>query len=392
MVLSLERSKGVPLRLWLDNTFSDRRKLRDLIAPYIQNTETLEFFDLTTIEDLMQVLPNFPQSMPILRSLLLEHLNDESEWDPSIDPFKSFPDTLRSLSLHEVPLYPSFLKLRTLTELSLRYHDVHLPLDTLLDFLEENRSLDSVELVINYSEFLAQISQRRTVVLNQLHYLSIACWDVMIGRTLVSSIPLRRGAHLEITSCSNGTGSRLNDILSDIPVTHLSNLSPNFMEYQSDFRLIRLIGPNGNFTYTRERSPGMPFAEFPVLPLTNIRELRLVHTDPSMVFPPSSFPALQTLTTKCDTSISHLFSALFPDPSLFPSLKALGFLDCIITEEFMEELARFASSRKDTSSAWLHRVVIINQDCNFPAGASIRELRRHVPIVDVRFDTPADLI
>ena len=111
-----------------------------------------------------------------------------------------------------------------------------------------------------------------------------------------------------------------------------------------------------------------------------------------MVFPPSSFPALQTLTTKCDTSISHLFSALFPDPSLFPSLKALGFLDCIITEEFMEELARFASSRKNTTSAWLHRVVIIDKDCNFPAGASIRELRRHVPIVDVRFDTPADLI
>ena len=111
------------------------------------------------------------------------------------------------------------------------------------------------------------------------------------------------------------------------------------------------------------------------------------------MFLPSSFPALETLTIKCDTNVSHLFSALFPNPSLFPSLRTLGFLGRAITEEFMEELARFASGRKGTTSAWLHRVVIVHLDGKVPSVASIYGLEKHVPIVDVRFGRtfPTDL-
>jgi len=59
----------------------------------------------------------------------------------------------------------------------------------------------------------------------------------------------------------------------------------------------------------------------------------------------------------------------------------------------MEDLTRFSSDRKSTTSAWLHRVVIIDQDGEFPSAASIRALGRHVPVVDVRFGTelPTDL-
>ena len=49
MALTLERSKAAPLQLKLDLAFSDPETFRDLITPYIQNVETLEFEELTEI-------------------------------------------------------------------------------------------------------------------------------------------------------------------------------------------------------------------------------------------------------------------------------------------------------------------------------------------------------
>ena len=91
------------------------------------------------------------------------------------------------------------------------------------------------------------------------------------------------------------------------------------MEYGSASPVVRLIGPNGSFSYEHEWSPGIPFAEFPVLPLTNIRELRLAARDQSIVFHPSSFPALETLAVEYSTDLSRLFSAFF-SKSLISSL------------------------------------------------------------------------
>ena len=270
-------------------------------------------------------------------------------------PIWIVPQNLRSLTLSNIPLYPSFLKIRTLTELSLRYYTANPPLDTLLDCLEENPSLKSVNLEIYIYEYPAQVSRCRVVVLNQLRHLSITCWEAMTARALISSIPLQRGADLDITFPDEDAGLGLNETLSGTPTTHLSNLpSPTIMEYRSSTRKIRLIGPNGRFSYIHEEPPVPPFTEFSVLPLTAVQELRLAHNDPSVVFHPSSFPALETLTIECNTNVSHLFSALLPDPSLFPSLRSLKFLDCVIAEEFMEELSQFASRRKSTTSARLH--------------------------------------
>ena len=188
----------------------------------------------------------------------------------------------------------------------------------------------------------------------------------MTARTVISSIPLRRGAHLDITFPDEDTGLGLNETLSGISTTHLSNLpSPTFMTYRSSIQEIHLTRPNGSFSYTHEWLSVPPFAESSVLPLTDIKELHLVHSDPSVVFHPSSFPALETLTIECNTDVSHLFSALFPDPSLFPSLRTLKFLDCVITEEFMEELNQFASSRKNTTSARLYCVEFAHRGGEF---------------------------
>jgi len=60
----------------------------------------------------------------------------------------------------------------------------------------------------------------------------------------------------------------------------------------------------------------------------------------------------------------------------------------------MRELTRFASNRKNTDSARLHRVVIVHWEGKFPSIASIRKLEKHVPVVDVRISSvlPGDLV
>jgi hypothetical protein len=162
------------------------------------------------------------------------------------------------------------------------------------------------------------------------------------------------------------------------------------MEYCPDERSMRLLGPNGSFSFKRTFGLETPFTEFPLLPLSSIREFRIRRTqepnhllDP-IEFPPLSFPALETLTIEYEVTASNMLSAFFSDPSSSPSLKTLAFLDCFLDEGFMEALTRFASNRKNTTSARLHRVVIVNSKGNVPSLASIDALRTHVPVVDVR--------
>ena len=229
--LCLERSKAALLELDLDVYFvAQDLRIRDLIGPYIQNTGLLGFVKLTTTEDFTQTLPNFPQSMPSLRSLEIIHSDDDelSHWDPSIDPFGPFSNTLRSLSLYDILLYPSsFLKLRTLTKLTLYYYKIHTPLDALLDILEGNPLLKSVDLTIDFEELPVHISQPRIVTMDRLQSLPITCWNAAVGRTLISNIPLRRGADLHIAIMGLG----LNEILSGIPTTHLQNLPSPTVTY-----------------------------------------------------------------------------------------------------------------------------------------------------------------
>ena len=133
--------------------------------------------------------------------------------------------------------------------------------------------------------------------------------------------------------------------------------------------------------------------ELPLFSLADVREFRLKHHTPQRVRPLPNFPVLylafspvlETLAVECDTDA--LRSALLPNPSASPSLKTLAFLNCIITEDFMEKLVRFASDRKNTSAARLHHVVIVDEDGRFPSAALIHALGKHVPVVDVRFGT-----
>jgi len=378
--LSLERSKAAPLEVWLGS--DEVPWFPGLLVPYFQTTKTLHVNTDSSIDELAKQLPNFPQSMPNLRSLSLTrrwYVN----WDRSIDPFGPFSPTLKCLTLFGAPLYQSFLRLRTLTKLVLTDDRFDLRPDVLFDFLEGNRSLEIVELSITPKEPSLWSMQHRTAVRNRLQRLLIHCHDPMSARLMVSSIPLQRGAHLEIATHNHD--SWLGEVLHQISTTHLLNLSsPTFMQCQSYPRLIHLLGPNGTFSLNSFPGSVDTFREFPLLPLATVRELHLRHRrfgDSQPLNPLVFFPALETLAVDCGV---NLLCLLFSKPYSSPSLKTLIFLDCNLTEGFLEELARFASNRRNTASTPLHRVVIIDSKGKYPSIASIDALEKHVPVVDVR--------
>ena len=326
--------------------------------------------------------------MSALRSLTLDR-----DYQCPVDQFGSLAPTLRCLKLYTFPLHPSFLRLRDLTELALKTHDFPLHSDTLLDFLEENRSLESVTLDIRIEKGSLRSSQRQAPIENRLRHLSVSGSKMDI-KPVVSNIALQRGAHLEIIS---GSGVKMKHILSGLPTAHLLNLSsPIFMEYQSTKRRTRLIGPNGSFSFL-ESHDSTAFAGFSLLPLANVREVHLMfhelQSEPSFaVFNMSFFPALETFAVD-DVHVSRPLSQLFSNPSFSPSLKTLAFLNCDLSGDFMGELTKFASDRRKTTSAWLRRVVIVDSKGNLPSVDSMDVLGKHVPIVDARVgkELPTDL-
>jgi hypothetical protein len=426
--LSLQRCKAAPLKLLLDTRKVKRNpRFSDLIKPYIQNTETLRLSHISTVEELEQTLQKFPRSIPSLRSLSLTGPRG-ADWDWSRDPCEPLASPLTHLSLVDIPLYRSFLRFQSLTALTLRHHRFNLHLDTLLDLLEMNRSLERATLDVRFTHPSLRNSHRQIPVKNnKLRNLSIYSGDSFDNKALVSNIAVQRGAHLEIILCDRNAG--LNDIRFVISTAHLLNLrSPTFMEYWPDKRRIRLFGPNGSFSFERPPATEGPFVEFPLLPLNNIRALTLtrpaaseeprvepfvfsgpfgisrqtVHV-PSVVpsesrvkpfvFPPLSLPALETFSIEHEINASYLLSRLFSAPSSYPSLKILAFLNCDLDDAFMAKLTRFCDNRRNTTSARLYRVVIVDSKGNIPNVCSIDMLRERVPVVDVRVgkELPSDL-
>jgi len=374
-----------------------------MITPHTQNIGTLRI-DCISIEELAQTFPDFPRSMPNLRSfsfspsLRLNH-------DLSTDPFEAFTPALTHLSLEFLPLYPSLLCLRMLTDLTIRngpFFDIHL--DTFLDFLEGNRALERANLDIRLKLPFLQNLRGRDPFTNRLKTLSISS-NAAGASALISRIALQRGATLEV-SCDGG--AKLSDILSVASgVAHLPNLrEATFMEYHPDHRTFRLVGPNGTFSFSLANGRGNPFSEFHLLHLTHVRAFHFVRREvvrnpaenpdrPSPnEFLPSSFPALETLAIEREIHTPILFAAIFSNPPTPPSLKIIAFLDCQLDDGFLEALTQYASNRKNTTSAPLHHVVIVNSKGDLPRFASIGALGRHVPVVDVRIGEklPTDLI
>ena len=394
----LQRTKAAPLEITIFIPLPFPR----ILESYVQNTRNLTVNSVSTIEQFTGIFLDFPRSMPKLQSLQLNS-EDEFEEDWSMNPFETFPFPLESLSLIGIPLYPSLLGITTLTELTLRCFELPL-LDPFLDFLEGNHSLKSATLNLTFAELPPRSPRRR--IQNQLQYLSVESLVPMHARALITSIPLRRGAHLKIYIASGI--ATMSEILSDLPATHISNPpSPTFFQFEhQQYRTgILLHGQGGELSFKRRYDPEDPFSDFHRLPLTDVREFRLCHfntaegtvPDPP-VFHPPLFPSLEALAIQCNpkhmTDVQPVLTTLLSNPTSSPLLKTLAFLNCALSEELMEELIEFASERKKTlTSIWLYRVLIFHRDGKSPSVASIRKLREYVRVVDVRMEEelPKDL-
>ena len=397
----LQRAKAALLEITIYIPFPFHR----ILESYVQNTRNLTVNSISTIEQFTGIFPNFPRSMPSrLESLELNSL-EEFEEDWSINPFEAFTFPLESLSLNGIPLYPSLLKIRTLTELTLFYlQPLPLPLDAFLDFLEGNNLLKTADLDLAFAEPPPRNPQRR--IQNKLQCLTLQCREPRDGHALVASIPLHRGAHLNI-EISNGIAGVI-DILPDLPAGHFSNPSlPTFFEFEHRcYRMsILLRGAGGELSFGKDSDPGDPFPDFRRLPLANVRQFRLCHFNTAEgavpdrpVFHPPLFLSLEALAIRSSlwpgTDVRQVLATLLSNPTSSPLLKTLAFLNCALSEEFMEELTEFASERKKTLAAtWLCHVLIFHRDGKSPSAASIRKLREYVRVVDVGMEDelPKDL-
>lgn len=159
------------LPLWSSPSCSVWGGSFSFLLPHTHNIVSLDCTHVFATEKLTEALPNFPKSMPNLRTLAL---NDCTYLSRVIDPLDSpTHTTLRELSLHSFPLLPSILALRTLTEFHLCNFRINIHVDTLLSFLEENRSLEHASFNINFEENSLCCSQRQTPVETGLQHLYI---------------------------------------------------------------------------------------------------------------------------------------------------------------------------------------------------------------------------
>ncbi|KAF9784679.1 hypothetical protein BJ322DRAFT_861510 [Thelephora terrestris] len=390
--LSLERAKAAPLHVFLD--FGSRGQPSGPLLPHAHNIFSLCCTDFYSTESLTNTLPNFPESMPNLQSLTLR-----ASYRCAMNPLHfSTNTTLRELMWQNLPLCPSILGLRTLTEFNFRDHRLDLHVDTLLRFLEENRSLERASLDIAFEQGSLCRSRRQIPANTSLQYLLIRCYHERDAKSLISNIALREGAVLEIADTGRGG---LRRILSGISTTHLPGLSsPISMEYQFYPRRIRLLEPDGSFLYTITSGKRDFGEEFPLLPLASVREacLKCYGSWISPEFRLSPFPSLEILVvdghefdviddedfdpTSIGHSIALSLSPMSLNPAPSPSLKTLAFLGCEITYYFIEKLAQVILDRKNHTPTSLHRVVFVSLEWQLPSKASVSWLSRYVPIVE----------
>ena len=100
----------------------------------------------------------------------------------------------------------------------------------------------------------------------------------------------------------------------------------------------------------------------------------------------AQLPALEILAISQTPFPRCLPSALTEEPVLCPALRTIAFLDCGINSSTIKELGEAITKRRDSTTARLYRVVVVNSTAALPDLASIKQLRKCVPCVEVRVD------
>jgi len=394
--LCLERAGAVALVV--DVTVSDVKGDEDFLKSLLPHTPrigSLRLVGFSSTEAVVDDLPGFFDSpMPNLTSLELQQTTEPAELFPSrealVPPVLQNTARLVSLRLTRIPLYPTLFKISSLRELKVLGYTSPFDLGTFIGFLDSNLDLEYVVLDVQFVTNSVKMATR-TVTLSRLKHLSITCSKAIDSEGLLSCISLPRCVNVEVIYTKLGPSVELKEFLPSPPTPIRKLLAPiTAIKNQSTPRELRLSGDGSAFTF---RSPGGSAHGWNLLfSTTLVRELYMnphpyKFGDRWLSTMMKSLPALEILAISRATVFPvGFFSALTKEPALCPALKTIGFFDCDIGPDTMEELGEALTKRRDSTAARVYRVVIVSSTGKMPDPASVQQLRKTVPFVCIRMD------
>ena len=331
--------------------------------------------------------------MPNLTSLELEQTAQPAKSSPSsetpVPPLFQSVSKLKSLHLTRTPLYPAVFSITSLVELKLVGYTTLFHLVKFIGFLRSNPDLEVIVLDVRFvKELFCFLSATRIVPLAHLRELSFTCADASDAKELISSISFPRGIFLELSGHQTnqaGLGpflpspTRIGELLT--PITTI--------KYSATPRLLQLSGNNSSFSFRYPKPPSNLYQDLSLFTTTTVREFHVAigPCRENLFQPLSLLPALETLVLANILFFPAQGLAFLADePVLCPSLKTIAFFDCNVTPAVIKELETVVARRKNSTAAWLYRIVIVRRSGALPDHTLIRELRQYVPCVDARID------
>ena len=265
---------------------------------------------------------------------------------------------------------------------------------TFIEFLGSNLDLELIELDIQFIADLVETGTARNLPLSHLRHLSITCSKAIDSKGLLSCISLPRGVHIEVTSTHTDPDALLGSFLPS-PLTPIHNLLAPIttIKTQLDPQEFQVFGNGSSYTFRCTRLLLNVKSEFGLFPTTPIRELH-INTPPyelddghgDLFNAMRVLPGLETLVFSRTAFPDVLLSALTEEPVLCPALKIIAFFDCDIDSYIVEQLGGAIAKRWDSTAARVYRVVIVSSTGTTLDHASIQQLRKSVPCVEIRVD------
>ena len=391
--LCLKHSGAVPLTVSIkvQDINGDETFLK-AILPYTSRIAHLSLTGHRSIEALANVIPTlFTSAMHNLISLELQQSSR------SVEPFPSeVPPSLRiswklsrlmSLRLTRAPLYPALTSITSLVELALVGYTVPFDFWKFTGFLISNPDLQTITLDIQFTDRPSRVWSARTVPLPRLRHISFTCAHSTDSRALLSSLHLPRGVFLEVVGSQVNQCFELSSFLPSPATPIQETLAPiATIAYQNYPREVQFHGSDSYLSFRCSRFPFDIYSEFSLFPKTTVREFH-VKIDPysDLSCPLSQLPALETLILFGIPAFpTQAFAFLTEQPVVCSSLKTIAFFDCVLDSKVIGELEEGIARRKNSTAAWLHRIVIVCKSRVLPDHKLILRLQNHVPCVDAR--------
>jgi len=213
------------------------------------------------------------------------------------------------------------------------------------------------------------------------------------SRRLLSSISLPRGAHIEVTF-DHPAPELLIDAFLPSPLTPIHDLlTPiTIFKTRNESHGFQVFGNGSSFTFNSPSHLVGLGAVFELLPVAPVREIHLgirhfAFCGDYVSYLMSFLPALEILAIyRAAVFPFGLLPTLTEEPAVCPVLRTIAFFDCNTNSGATKGLGEALTRRRDSAAVRVYRVVIVSSAGAMPDRASVQQLRKSVPCVDVRMD------